>query len=1368
MKAKKFLSLLLMLAMLIGMLPTTVFAEGNTPITTDKVYTYQRIDSVDDIIPGKHFIIVAEYTNETTGETSYHALGAKMAFYGGFRQAYRQDNDEYYGVGNTFEISADASTITTYYNDTNYEHNYKNDYSKNEPEHGILRLRFEPYDLTKNQYKFAVDGHGYMFGFSSRGNDGSAGHDYHAKMPIGTSTSGAPWWQLSVGSNGYWQICTQTTYGSYNGHITGFERIQSYIYPHHGIAATAVYGNSIETFPEANTGILLYMETECNHYIDTLTHIEGKSATCSAPGIKECWYCSDCETYFADEALSETMAAEELFVAALPHTASCGHEKETARFEPCFDTPSGSNESGERYLLIGKAGDKYYAMGNVTNSDGSRNAVEVTPNENGIITAVSDEAEFLSYIWPDSGAIGYFADGGYFTVYEGKILAYDPSLYNLSKYIPGPADFRIEDYDTGSGNFGIYSYVTKKSEYIGFDAATLTFKGVSEADESTYLYCELCPHKNMEHILGTPATCTQQGTIEYWYCDDCYEYYQNGNFEFPVMIDNDTSPALGHKYNSEGVCENCGLNRPVYTPVTSLEQFDQLSEDASYIIVFQDGDKAYAAFVPVNIETPYDVDDNNDGIADILTVDANANEVPDCIEEYFIEYWGYGYIYGDSIYGDENGNGVIDAEDFKISVGNYIGVDVIDMDAYVTFWNYCYEEPADNYRNSLPNFVEVTIAADGTITIIDEGAMEFQLMEAGVWGGQWYDEESFEYDKEYFGIEETDRMRAMWVPNYWIASGGMLGYYSEDHLMIEQRWYGDSEYPGVRDNKNWKISFNDDGTVSLVCSWSELEDSAALQLVKYGDGQMTIVGLPDYLWDDSEIMTSATAKLPAYLYASEAVYSEPPHICVFGDWEEQNDGSYKRVCVDCGETETITLSEDNSINTTPNDNAANADLANTDMELIENILSSEEQSQLADGAEVKVYLKVADISNDVPAEHKAEAEAAAGEDAILMYLDIDLFKQIGNAEEVQISETAGQITITLTIPENLISSDPSVPHIYKIIRIHEDENGQLITDVIEGVFNPDDNSFTFKTDKFSTYALIFDNAALDNPEAAIKMHSLLLEGNIGINYWTTLSSAVLNDPNAYIQFTKPNGTVTKVPVSEAKVKKYNGQTYYAFKCEVAAKEMSEQIKAQIFYTGGCSAEDLYSVQTYSTSVLNDPNAKAELKALVTTMLNYGAYAQKNFNYNTDNLAAQVDGSDIAHITVETFEPFALTDKGTELAKFSAISLLLNADTDLRLFFTLDESVINFTVTGIHGEPLTVKERDGMYYVDVVSVAAQDLDENYTVTINDGTTVTTVTVSALSYCHRVLIADPDNTNLNNLVKALYLYNSAANDYFALRG
>jgi len=203
----------------------------------------------------------------------------------------------------------------------------------------------------------------------------------------------------------------------------------------------------------------------------------------------------------------------------------------------------------------------------------------------------------------------------------------------------------------------------------------------------------------------------------------------------------------------------------------------------------------------------------------------------------------------------------------------------------------------------------------------------------------------------------------------------------------------------------------------------------------------------------------------------------------WGSWAVQNDGGYKRECADCGAFETMTLPENKPVNTTTNDNVANTNLTNTDIELIENVLTDEEQSQVAEGAEVKVYLKVEDISNAAPAEHKEEAEAKAGNDEIGMYLDIDLFKQVGTAAETPVTETSGKVAITITIPENLINTDASITRTYKIIRVHEEANGQLITDVIEGVFNPDDNSFTFETDKFSTYALAYaDSTVPSNPQ----------------------------------------------------------------------------------------------------------------------------------------------------------------------------------------------------------------------------------------------------------------------------------------------
>ena len=197
----------------------------------------------------------------------------------------------------------------------------------------------------------------------------------------------------------------------------------------------------------------------------------------------------------------------------------------------------------------------------------------------------------------------------------------------------------------------------------------------------------------------------------------------------------------------------------------------------------------------------------------------------------------------------------------------------------------------------------------------------------------------------------------------------------------------------------------------------------------------------------------------------------------WSDWTERAEDTYQRACADCGASETMVI--DKPVNTTPEDNAADTVLGDSDMELIDKVLTDKEQSQVAQGSEVNIYLQVEDISEEVSDEHKSEAESKIGDSEIGMYLDINLFKQVGGAEAVPVSETEGLVTVIITIPEELRNGDPTVTRIYQIIRVHETADGRLVTDVIEGVFNAEDNSFTFETDKFSTYVLVYaDESAI--------------------------------------------------------------------------------------------------------------------------------------------------------------------------------------------------------------------------------------------------------------------------------------------------
>lgn len=276
--------------------------------------------------------------------------------------------------------------------------------------------------------------------------------------------------------------------------------------------------------------------------------------------------------------------------------------------------------------------------------------------------------------------------------------------------------------------------------------------------------------------------------------------------------------------------------------------------------------------------------------------------------------------------------------------------------------------------------------------------------------------------------------------------------------------------------------------------------------------------------------------------------------------------------------------------------------------------------------------------------------------------------------------------------------------------------------------------------------------------AKLRFASVSMNGNLAINYYMLLSDEVLADSTAYMQFTMADGEIVKIPVSEGIKTVYEGETYYVYSCVVKAKEMTDDVICQIFYEGGSTAPFTYSVRTYAMNIL-EKSKNEDMKALVKAMLHYGAAAQVYFGYNTDRLAnAGLEAPDYSGVTINGFD--LNLGQGTQNAKFCSVSLLVKSDTTLRFYF---DSLIAATY---HGRNLNVYQLNGMYYVDVVGIAAKDLDENVTIIINDGTETAEVSFNPMAYCQGVMddTAGTFSDRLKDLVRAMYLYNQAANAYF----
>lgn len=130
-----------------------------------------------------------------------------------------------------------------------------------------------------------------------------------------------------------------------------------------------------------------------------------------------------------------------------------------------------------------------------------------------------------------------------------------------------------------------------------------------------------------------------------------------------------------------------------------------------------------------------------------------------------------------------------------------------------------------------------------------------------------------------------------------------------------------------------------------------------------------------------------------------------------------------------------------------------------------------EKEAIANGADVKIEVDVKNIADSVTAKDKNAVEGIiSGNYVVGSYFDISIILSVGNDKRT-ITSTDKKIEFTIALPENLINTDSTVTRTYKIVRVHDGE-----TTILDAAFDAASNKLTFKSDKFSTYAIIYSDA----------------------------------------------------------------------------------------------------------------------------------------------------------------------------------------------------------------------------------------------------------------------------------------------------
>lgn len=304
---------------------------------------------------------------------------------------------------------------------------------------------------------------------------------------------------------------------------------------------------------------------------------------------------------------------------------------------------------------------------------------------------------------------------------------------------------------------------------------------------------------------------------------------------------------------------------------------------------------------------------------------------------------------------------------------------------------------------------------------------------------------------------------------------------------------------------------------------------------------------------------------------------------------------------------------------------------------------------------------------------------------------------------------------------------------------------------------------------------------IDDFGATLAGYTISLSGNIGVNFYMELSDTILNDNGAYMQFTLPNRTTKTVKVADVKdsAKDANGKKFYIFPCEVAAKEMTDEITAQMFDgSGKGGAIYTYTVKEYADYIIKHPTEFANSEktvALVKAMLNYGAASQLYFKHNPGNLAnedltsAEKTLTEIISATLSTYvSSYTMNTKYTGSTAYYGSSLVLKSGTDIKHYFTHDTSIgiDKYTCTDSGGNSYDVAVSGSYIYIRVPNIPAHKLGEALTLTLyENGTPVGTISnYSPMSYAYAVLTAYPtagsEKDTLRNVVIALYHYYTKA--------
>ena len=253
--------------------------------------------------------------------------------------------------------------------------------------------------------------------------------------------------------------------------------------------------------------------TEITNYLSTIipakggdvAHIEAVAPGCHYIGNIEYWYCSDCEQFWQDEALTQLTNSKNVLLPALESTAT---------YVPAVD-PTCESEGNVEYWFCDKC-EQVWVDEALTQLSNLKN-VKLGVLDHNIVHMDAVEAG-CHYI----GNIEYWFCSNCGAHWQDEALTQVTNSKNVIVPAKGGDVAHIEAVAPGCHYIGNIEYwYCPECEQFWQDEA------LTQLTNSKNVILPATGSDKLEHVEAKDPTCLEAGNVEYWFCAECEQVWVN-------------------------------------------------------------------------------------------------------------------------------------------------------------------------------------------------------------------------------------------------------------------------------------------------------------------------------------------------------------------------------------------------------------------------------------------------------------------------------------------------------------------------------------------------------------------------------------------------------------------------------------------------------------------------------------------------------------------------------------------------------------------------------------------------------------------------------------------------------------------------